>query len=63
MNVIIDHIKFITTIVILVAIPTLFWLSVGYNWNIICIVALGVATFAEFAAIFLTIYVEISRKD
>ena len=63
MNVIIDHIKFITTIVILVTIPTLFWLSVGYNWNIICIVALGVATFVEFATIFLVIYNEIIRKD
>jgi hypothetical protein len=62
-KVIIDHIKFITTIVILVAIPTLFWLSVGYNWSIICIVALGVATFVEFAVIFLVIHNEIVRKD
>lgn len=63
MNVIIDHIKFITAIVVLVAIPTLFWLSVGYNWNIICIVAFGVSTFVEFATIFLDIYNEIVRKD
>lgn len=63
MKVILDYIKFITTIVILVAIPTLFWLSVGYNWNIICILALGVATFIEFAAIFLVIHNEIVRKD
>lgn len=60
---ILDYIKFITTILVLVAIPTLFWLSVGYNWNVICISALGVVTFAEFATIFLTIYIEISRKD
>ena len=63
MNVIIEYIKFIATIVVLVAIPTLFWLSIGYSWNVICIISFGVATIVEFVTIFLTIYVEISRKD
>ena len=63
MKVILEYIKFITTIVVLVAIPTLFWLSIGYNWNVICIVTFGVVTCVEFTAIFLVIHNEIVRKD